>query len=157
MSFFTFVGSPLVVIPAAIFVFGFAMRRRDYRACLVLVIEAAISETLLVLLKDTFERARPTLFGHLVLPSYSFPSGHALAAVAVYGSLGIVLTRLIPARRRIFEIGCPILISMIGLSRVYLGVHWPTDVLAGFAAGGFLVLAGAITLDGLPTVRVTAR
>lgn len=150
MRFFTLVGSPMIVIPIAAAVFALAMRQREYRAGMVLVVVMLMSELLLVLLKDTFERARPTLFGDLVLPSYSFPSGHALAAAAVYGTLGLVLARLVPARRGLVVASAPLLIVMIGLSRIYLGVHWPTDVLAGFAAGGFLVLAAAITLDGLP-------
>ena len=157
MRVFTFVGSPMAVIPAAIAVFLLALHQRDYRAGMVLVLVMVTSELLLVLLKDTFERARPTLFGQMVLPSYSFPSGHALAAVAVYGTLALVLMRLVPARRRIVEVVCPPLVTMIGLSRIYLGVHWPTDVLAGFAAGGFLVLAAAITLDGLPSARPSPR
>ena len=153
MRAFSFVGSPIVVIPVSALAFVLAMKQREYRAGMVLVMVMAMSEILLVLLKDTFERARPTLFGNLVLPSYSFPSGHALAAAAIYGTLCIVFTRLFTAQRRIFEVCGPLLIAMIGVSRIYLGVHWPTDVLAGFAAGGFLVLAAAITLDGLPTMR----
>jgi membrane-associated phospholipid phosphatase len=66
--------------------------------------------------------------------------------------MGVIVARLTPQHRRLLVITLPAFIFMIGFSRVFLGVHWPTDVLAGFAAGGFLLLAGAITLDGLPSV-----
>ena len=75
-----------------------------------------------------------------------------MAAAAIYGMMGVVISRLTTRRvRALLVVALPVWIAMIGVSRVYLGVHWPSDVLAGFAAGAFIVLAGAIALDGLPT------
>jgi len=153
MRAITFMGSAFAVIPIALVVLAWAVRRKEHRAAVALVIVLVMTEALNVVLKSTFGRARPTLFQEIdTLHSYSFPSGHAMAAVATYGMMGIVVARLAPERRRLLLITLPAFIFMIGLSRVYLGVHWPTDVLAGFAAGGFLLLAGAITLDGLAVV-----
>ena len=113
-----------------------------------------MTEVLNVVLKYTFERPRPTLFQEIeTLHTYSFPSGHAMVGVAVYGMMGVVLARLAPGRRRLILLLMPGLMFMIGISRVCLGVHWPSDVLAGFAAGAFIVLAGAIALDGIPTLH----
>ncbi len=151
MKAFTFLGSPFGVVPIAVLVLGWALRKRDFRASLVLVLVLVMTEVLNVVLKHTFERARPTLFQMQQLDSYSFPSGHAMAAAACYGILGVVVARLAPGTKRLLAITLPAFIFLIGYSRIYLGYHWPTDVLAGFAAGSFLVLAGAITLDGLPT------
>lgn len=152
MRGFTFMGSAFAVIPCALVVLVWSVRRKEYRAGVVLVIVLVMTEALNVVLKNTFGRARPTLFQEIdTLHSYSFPSGHAMAAVATYGMMGFVVARLAPGHRRLLLITLPAFIFMIGFSRVFLGVHWPTDVLAGDAAGGFLLLAGAITLDGLPS------
>ncbi len=151
----TFMGTPFAVIPLAVVIVVWAVRKREARAAAALAIVMVMTEVLNVLLKHTFERARPTLFQEIeTLHTYSFPSGHAMAAAAVYGMMGVVVARLAPGHRRLLVFTLPVLILVIGISRVYLGVHWPSDVLAGFAAGAFLVLAGAITLDGLPTLPI---
>lgn len=97
-------------------------------------------------LKLTFERPRPHLFGseiellgwHVEYPqSYSFPSGHALTSMVIYGTLAYLVARTEPTRRmrRWTLIGAATLILGIGLSRLYLAVHYPSDVLAGYLAG----------------------
>lgn len=151
MRFFTFMGSPYAVIPLGVLVLGWSLRKRDFRASLVLVLVLVMSDVLNIVLKHMFERPRPTLFQMHQLDSYSFPSGHAMGAAASYGIMGVVLSRLAPKHRRLLVLTLPFLVLMIGYSRIYLGYHWPTDVLAGFAAGGFMVLAGAVTLDGVPS------
>ncbi len=154
MRAFTFMGSAFAVISLAAVVVVWAIRRKDYRAAVVLVVVLITNEMLNVVLKRMFGRARPTLFQEIdTLHSYSFPSGHSMAAVAAYGMMGIVVSRLAPVSKRRLAISLSALIFLIGLSRIFLGVHWPTDVLAGFAAGGFLLLAGAVTLEGLPRGR----
>lgn len=153
MRVFTFIGTPFFVIPAAVAVSVWAVKKRETRAAVALAVVMVMTEVLNVLLKHTFERPRPTLFQEIeTLHSYSFPSGHAMAAAAIYGMMGVVIARLVPRHRLFFVVALPVVIFMIGLSRIYLGVHWPSDVLAGFAAGAFIVLAGAITLDGIPSL-----
>jgi membrane-associated phospholipid phosphatase len=154
MRGFTFMGSPFAVIPIALAVVIWAVRKKETRAAAAFVVVLVMTEALNVMLKHTFERPRPTLFQEIeTLHSYSFPSGHAMAAAAIYGMMGVVVARLAPTHRRLLVVGLPILILMIGISRIYLGVHWPSDVLAGFAAGAFIVLAGALTLDGIPSAH----
>ncbi|HEY9548216.1 MAG TPA: phosphatase PAP2 family protein, partial [Kiloniellaceae bacterium] len=72
-----------------------------------------------------------------VVVSASFPSGHSMLSAAVYLTLGAVLARVQPSRAlKAYVIGLAVLVTLaVGTSRVYLGVHWPTDVLAGWAAG----------------------
>lgn len=158
MRAFTFLGSPFAVIPLATVVVVWAVRRKELRAAVAFFVVLVMTEVLNVVLKHTFERARPTLFQEIAtLHSYSFPSGHAMAAAAVYGTMGVVVSRLAPTHRKPLVFGLPVLILMIGLSRVYLGVHWPSDVLAGFAAGAFLALAAALTLDGIPSISALVQ
>lgn len=90
------------------------------------------------LLKDLFHRARPELVPHAVYASSaSFPSGHSMLSAITYLTLGALLAR--SHRRRglkvYFLVLAVLMTLLVGVSRIYLGVHWPTDVLAGWTAG----------------------
>jgi membrane-associated phospholipid phosphatase len=104
-----------------------------------LVVAAAGSGIVNLILKAIFQRARPDLFqGPFHLTSYSFPSGHSMGSIACYGMLAFVAIRLVhtwPLKLAII-VGTALLVVGVGLSRVYFGVHYPTDVLGGFIAGG---------------------
>ncbi len=89
-------------------------------------------------LKSFFDRPRPDVVTPLVLAtSPSFPSGHALGAAAIYLMLGALLARL--QERRALKVFCTagagVLTLLVGVSRIHLGVHWPSDVLAGWCVG----------------------
>lgn len=90
------------------------------------------------LLKHLFARPRPELVAHLVdVKTLSFPSGHAMLSAVTFLTLGALLTR-VQSRRRLkaYLLSLAIFLTiLVGLSRLYLGVHWPTDVLAGWCAG----------------------
>ena len=89
-----------------------------------------------IALKHVFERERPHLFDKLAIPTdYSFPSGHSMSAVGVWGVIAAVVIHLYPRHRTaVIATAIPLILS-IGLSRIYFGVHWPFDVLGGFLAG----------------------
>lgn len=112
-----------------------AGRRRQALFVVAAIVGAAV---LADLIKDVFERPRPDLVPHgVAVSSPSFPSGHATQAAACYLTLGALLARFQPRRRlKAFTIGFAVIITLaVGLSRVYLGVHWPSDVLAGWTLG----------------------
>ncbi|TXG78586.1 MAG: phosphatase PAP2 family protein [Thermomicrobiales bacterium] len=106
-------------------------------------------------LKLTFERARPSVVPHLQdAGGYSFPSGHTMTAVITYGLLAAVLVSQLGGRARyVPPVMAALIVAAVGFSRVYLGVHYLTDVLAGtLVAGACLILAitALHTLDRQP-------
>lgn len=94
-------------------------------------------------LKDIFHRPRPDLVPHAVFAMHSsFPSGHSMLSAITYLTLGALLARSEPRKRikSYFMLIAVILTVAVGISRVYLGVHWPTDVVAGWTAGAVWAL-----------------
>lgn len=109
------------------------------RTALLLLASIAGAIVLSIVLKLGFDRPRPEVVAHVTrVGTSSFPSQHSLMSVAVYLTLGALLAQTQPRRRlKAFVIGLAIATALIvGLSRLYLGVHWPSDVLAGWAIGG---------------------
>jgi undecaprenyl-diphosphatase len=89
-------------------------------------------------MKLAFERPRPEFRDvHLTLHTFSFPSGHAMVSIAVYGAVAVVILRRVrtPAARAALIGGVALLVGSIGFSRVYLGAHYVSDVLAGISLG----------------------
>jgi len=109
------------------------------RRMALFVLLAILGGLLLTLaLKSGFDRPRPDLVSHgSMVYTSSFPSGHSMLSAVVYLTGGALLAMVHSARRvRVYLIGCSVLASLlVGISRVYLGVHWPSDVLAGWVAG----------------------
>ncbi len=144
MEFISFVGSAPVVIMlllTAMFIFYFVLRERA--AAIILFVVVAGSHTLNQLLKSVFERARPDLHRLVDEGGYSFPSGHAMAAVSLYATLTILLWQHIPTRfgKIALLIFSTTMILLMGLSRIYLGVHYPSDVAGGYiASASWLVM-----------------
>jgi undecaprenyl-diphosphatase len=145
MKFFTFIGSGIVIgfiVIIAMVVFYFVLKHRNE---LVLLVGVVIGSALLnYLLKMMFHRARPTINRLIEASGYSFPSGHSMAAFTLYGILSFLLWKHISSYRgrSLLIIISVLMIVMIGISRIYLGVHYPSDVLAGFLASGtWLILS----------------
>jgi membrane-associated phospholipid phosphatase len=108
-------------------------------------------------LKLAFSKARPELWPRLITEtSFSFPSGHALGAMVLYGFLAYLLAQNWPRLSALIYAAAFTIITLIGLSRLYLGVHWPTDVVAGFGVG-FLWLIICITLLKLQQTQPVGR
>jgi undecaprenyl-diphosphatase len=134
----TALGGPTVLTLLVGGVLGYlGLARRRHAAALVLVATAG-GALLSTALKGLYARPRPDVVPHLaVVASHSFPSGHAMVSAVVYLTLGALLARLVGGRwAKGYFVGAAVLLTaLIGASRVYLGVHYPTDVAAGWAAG----------------------
>lgn len=105
-----------------------------------------------MLLKIGFNRPRPDLVAHgTLVSSASFPSGHSMMSAVVYLTLGSLVARVVQgARLRVYIVAVAVLLTLlVGVSRVYLGVHWPTDVLAGWLAGAVWAIACAVVMERL--------
>ena len=130
-------GSILIVFP----VLGMLIYlwRRSEKITAVLYLVAVITFPLVSLVvKNEFARPRQAIFPPLVVEhTYSFPSGHSLTAVAVYGLAAVLLWQ---RGHPILAIISGIWVFLVGLSRVYLGAHYPSDVLSSFAAGTIMLI-----------------
>jgi undecaprenyl-diphosphatase len=134
----TSLGSPTVL--ALITIAAVSYLWIDGKRAVALFVVAAIAggAVLESLLKLGFARPRPELVSHLVnVDSFSFPSGHATMATITYLTLGVLLARVQKRRRmKLYLLAvASILALLVGFTRVYLGVHWPTDVIAGWCIG----------------------
>jgi len=134
----TTLGGWAVLTLLSLLLAGFFLVRRQWYYAGVLA-AVVIGQTLLSnVLKVLFARERPDFLPHLVeASSKSFPSGHATSAAAVYLTLGLLLANIAETRaQRTYILACAITLAiLIGASRVYLGVHYPSDVLAGWSLG----------------------
>jgi undecaprenyl-diphosphatase len=143
MRDFTALGSTGVLILVVLAVGGFlAMARKGHAALTVLV---AVSSGVLLsqTMKWAYARPRPELVPHgAEVYTASFPSGHSMMSAVVYLTLGALLARTQSDQGvKIYILSVAVILTvLVGTSRVYLGVHWPTDVLAGWALGGVWAL-----------------
>ncbi|MEO8089094.1 MAG: phosphatase PAP2 family protein [Gemmatimonadales bacterium] len=140
-------GGPTVLIAAGVVAAVAFIIKGWRRGALLVVVTLAGASVLNGLLKFSFARVRPAAFFDYPLPgSPSFPSGHALYAAGVFGGVAVLLSsRLhsLPLQIGIWLVSIS-LILLVGISRVYLGVHYPSDVLAGYTIGTIWVIAVAL-------------
>ena len=136
----TSLGGPTVITLVVLAVVGFLLLQTRYWTAFFIFMTAVTGEVVSYAMKSVFVRPRPTVVPHLREAfSSSFPSGHAMQSAIIYLTLGAVLMRI--TESRLTKIYCctvaMLLTFLVGLSRVWLGVHYPTDVLGGWIVGLF--------------------
>jgi membrane-associated phospholipid phosphatase len=155
MRFASAYGGPSALTPLGL-VLAAAFLIREWRRGAILVLATMGGAGLLnILLKLSFGRVRPTPFFEYPLPATaSFPSGHALFAASFFGGLAVLVSHRVRHKllRVLIWAGALAIVALVGLSRIYLGVHYPIDVLAGYAVATIWVAAVAFG-DRLATHR----
>lgn len=134
----TSLGSTVMLVLIVTAVAGYLLLDGKRASALLVLVSVLGGATLSRLMKALFGRQRPDIVPHLMDEhSLSYPSGHALMSAVLYLTLGALLARAQDGRRQqAYLFGVAVLIAFIvGMSRLYLGVHWPTDVLAGWCVG----------------------
>ncbi len=134
----TGLGSMIVLVMVTAVAIFYLLLVGLWRSALLVFVAVGGGQILSSLLKLGIDRPRPDLVPHLAeVQTLSFPSGHAMMAAVTYLTLGTMLAGIVPGRAtKIYVLGVAVLVTlMVGVSRLYLGVHWPSDVLAGWCAG----------------------
>jgi membrane-associated phospholipid phosphatase len=136
----TMLGDGRVVTVIAAIAALILLKRRDALGALILFAGTLICRALVEVQKYEINRLRPAENPHLVqVHNLSFPSAHSASSMLVYVAIALFLAQQ-PRRHRLFLVAAVVLSLLIGLSRVMLGVHWPSDVIGGWSYGAFAAL-----------------
>ena len=159
MRFASEFGGPtrLMIVGGAVLA-GFLLKRW-HRGAILLAVTFGGAALLDFLLKQLFGRTRPApFFDHPAPSSYSFPSGHALFAFVYFGTFAALLVQRVrsPLARTAIVAGATVCVLMIGISRIYLGVHYPSDVVAGYLIALVWIVVVAVG-DRLASARWFSR
>lgn len=145
-SFFeamTFFGSTLVITAISLAVASVLMIHRKKTTAVLFGYLTICDALITFIIKNAIHRTRPDPLERLIVETgYSLPSGHSSSSIFLYGAIAILVVPLIPSRlgQILVSVLVVIWILLIGVSRTYLGVHYPTDVLAGYALGALLLV-----------------
>ena len=149
----TRLGDPDIVVPLTCIGVVWLWWRWRWQIAAIFAITCVGGAVLSTGLKMLFGKERPELWSQMITEtSYSFPSGHALGSMVLYGALAYLLAQRFQSQKWLVYGVAALLIGSIGFSRIYLGVHWPTDVAAGYSIG-FLWLSLNIGLFQLEARR----
>jgi membrane-associated phospholipid phosphatase len=153
MHLFTSLNNPDLVSIVAGVALILLLWKRCYSEAKIFAIDCAGGVILSYGLKSVFGKIRPNLWQSAIEEvSYSYPSGHALGSTVLYGFLAYLFATRFPQFSGLIYLLAVVLIGVIGLSRLYLGVHWPTDILGGYGIG-FLWLTFCITMLKLQKMK----
>ncbi|TDM04224.1 phosphatase PAP2 family protein [Macrococcus carouselicus] len=146
---YTKIGEVWSMILLSLLVVCYLMLKRMKIEALFFALAMILSGTINPLLKNIFDRERPTLLRLIDITGFSFPSGHAMGGATFFGSIAYLVSRG-DAQWKPYIIGlCVFTVIMISSSRVYLGVHFPTDVIAGMLGGVICILMAQVFLHKL--------
>ncbi len=148
MVFITNIGDPRVLLVICVSLSVILVLRHYKAEAMTIAIAGFGALGLNFVLKNLFARARPELWSRIVdVTNYSFPSGHAMLSMVMYGLLGYLLATRFYQWRGVIATISTLLILLIGFSRLYLGVHWFTDVIGGYAAGLVWLVTCILSLE----------
>ena len=150
----TFLGSGVVLIPVAALLAVWCYRRGSSREAKAMALGLVASPTLIAILRMGFSRSGPDFWELLAnVNDSSFPCGHVANSLVIFGLAAYILGRHYARYRSLCYAGAAILVAAVGFSKIYVGAHWPTDVLAGYSFGSlilFLIIYWYAGNFGLP-------
>ena len=158
MNWLTFMGSSTALVPAFVVVAALLLWRRRLGAALFLTVACVGALVLNGSMKLFFQRPRPSLPWAAVLPDYSFPSGHTMNAIVFYVAVALIAWSVFGRRIGLPALAAAAALSFgVGISRIYLGYHYLTDVAGGFLAGIAWLLVVGMALRARPTWHAWRR
>lgn len=137
MKFISFIGSEKLLIPVTAMIISYTLIKKKYYISKLLLLSTLGSSLLNSILKQLFQRTRPLEYFLVEQGGLSFPSAHAMVTMTLYSTIAFLLAKKLQDNRKkyLIHIFVFIMICLMGISRIYLGVHWPTDVIGGYLAG----------------------
>jgi undecaprenyl-diphosphatase len=156
----TTLGGYPVLIVLTVSILGFLLVAGRFGPALFVALSVTLGTLVGHLLKLAYERPRPDIVDHLVTThTASFPSGHATMSAVVYLTLAALIMRMLESWwLRAYVLGVAVVLTvMVGMSRIYLGVHWPSDVLAGWALGAAWASLAWLVVTALRFQRKRSR
>lgn len=137
MRTISFIGSEKFLIPAIAMVIVYTLVKKEYYISKLLLTSSLGCYILNFILKQIFNRTRPIEYFLVKQGGLSFPSGHSMVTMSLYSTIAFLLAKKVKDKRkqRLIYIVSFVMICIMGLSRIYLGVHWPTDIIGGFLIG----------------------
>jgi undecaprenyl-diphosphatase len=155
MIVITMMGDTLVILALALVMLGWLIWHKAYRAAWAAGIVIASAKVFELLMKAGLQRARPTELAYAGADFFSFPSGHATMSAVIFGILAVLVSHSMGrwGRALVYAI-CAIVVVMIAYSRLYLGAHWLSDVLAGLLFGTVMMAAFGVAIEAIPPRRI---
>lgn len=140
MKVISFLGAEKFLVPVMFIVIVYNVAKKKNREAIFLIVNTLGSFFLNSLIKQVFQRTRPFDFSLVKQGGLSYPSGHSMVVMSMYLALFYLLTKNQENRNKRIVIGVLAggYIAMMGISRMYLGVHWPTDIIGGYICGYLL-------------------
>lgn len=149
MIFVSFLGSAKFYIPVHLLLLAYFLKKKYYINSIALINGVLGSAIINLLVKSYYARIRPEKYFQIQQAGFSFPSGHSMVAISSYFILTYILFRSKPwdAKKTLAWTLTIFLVLLIGFSRIYLGVHWPTDVIGGLSLGFIWVYINIIIIE----------
>lgn len=135
MKKISFFGSAKFFLSFGLIIFLLMFWKKNLKGMALVVLSTLGSYGINFLLKNIFIRTRPLKYFLIEQGGYSFPSGHAMVSMSFYATMTYLIMKNKDKNKKILWILSFLIIALIGFSRIYLGVHWPTDVLMGYLLG----------------------
>ncbi len=155
MMVITMMGDTLVMLALALAMLGWLIWHKAYRAAYAAGLAIVAAKLFEIALRSGIQRTRPSELSYAGADAFSFPSGHATMAAVIFGILAVLVSHSMGRwGRAVVYATCAVVVVVIAYSRVYLGAHWLSDVLAGLLFGTVMMAAFGVAIEAIPPRRI---